>query len=83
MSSGATAAFGDTLIFALGLESVQDGQCEGRRLARACLGATDQVTTFEDTWNGLGLDGGRGFVTFGLDSAKERLGEAEIFKLHQ
>jgi hypothetical protein len=43
-------------------EDVEHGQHEGGGLAGAGLGAGQQVVSFEHRGNGLGLDGGGGFV---------------------
>ncbi len=66
---------------AVGDQASEDRQGEGRRLAGPRLGDAEQIAPLKEMRNGLGLDGGRGLVAFGLEGAKERLGQAETGKV--
>ena len=57
---------------------MQDRQGEGGGLSGSGLGDADDIASFENERNGLGLDGGRGDVVFFGKSARNRFGEAEI-----
>ena len=64
-------------------ESLQGGQSERGRLAGSGLRTAQHVASFEDRRNGGGLNLGGGGVALRANGAQERLGKAEIFKLHQ
>src|SRR2546430_1557660 len=53
------------------VEELEDRQHEGGRLARAGLGAREDVPPGEHVGNGLGLDRGRLGVALARDGAKE------------
>jgi len=59
---------------------VQHRQRERRRLAGAGLGAGEEVVAFEDGRDGLGLDGGGGFVALLADSLEKGRGEIQLSK---
>ena len=65
----------------VGDQAGEDRQGESRRLAGPRLGDAEQVAPLQEMRNGLGLDRGRGLVAFGLEGAKERLGQAETGKV--
>ena len=56
------------------------GQAEGRGFTGTCLRYTEDIMSGEHFGNGLGLDGGWGFVTQRLDGLQYRSTEAEIVK---
>ncbi len=66
-----------------GCKPVEDRQRERRGLAGAGLGDADQVAACQQQRDGLGLDRGRGDILLVGERAKDRLGEAEIFKRGQ
>ena len=59
---------------------MQDREREGRRLAGAGLGGTEEVAAFHDRRNCLSLDGGRCLVAFVIKGLEQRLGETKIGK---
>ena len=59
------------------------GNQEGCGLAGSSLGYAEQVAALEQRGDGLGLDGGRLFITFARQSAKQRLGKTEMRKKGQ
>jgi hypothetical protein len=64
------------------VEELEDGQHERRRLARARLGAGEQVTAVEDEWNRLALDW-CGFRVALVGNRTEKLGrEPERIERH-
>ncbi len=65
---------------AVGEDAVENRQRESGRLAGAGLRDAEQIAALHQIGNGLGLDGGWSFITLVLESAKERLGQAEIGK---
>ena len=62
---------------------MQDRQGEGGGFSGSGLGDADDIASFENERNGLGLDGGRGDVVFFGKSARNRFGEAESIKIGQ
>ncbi len=61
-----------------GGEALQNGEREGGRLAGAGLRHADEIATFEEVRNGLGLDG-RGLGVVLLEQgAQKRLGKGEL-----
>ena len=71
MPAGARLADGVPRRRPVFVEELQDRQHEGRRLARARLGAGEDVTPCEHVRDGLGLDGRRLGVALALDGAEE------------
>jgi hypothetical protein len=61
-----------------GQHPLDERQCEGGRLARAGLGATEQVAAGEHVGYGLGLDRRGRVVSLVGERAKDGGGEAEI-----
>ena len=64
------------------LQGLQDGQREGRRLAGAGLGRSQQVTPLENQRDGLRLDGRRLGVALLADGAEEFGREPESVEGH-
>jgi hypothetical protein len=62
------------------LQALQDGQREGRRLARAGLGRREQVATSTDQGDSLELDGGRLRVPLLGDRAEQFGRQAELIE---
>ena len=62
---------------------MQDRQGEGGGLSGSGLGDADDLASFEDERNGVGLDGGGGDVVFFGKSTRNRFGEAESIKRGQ
>ena len=60
---------------------MQQGQRKGRGLAGTGLGNAQQVAPFQHGRNGLGLDGGWGFVALILQSLKEKGVEAQSLEV--
>ena len=58
------------------VKAIDHGQAECCRLACACLRYPEDVVSCEDFGNGLGLDGGWGFVTQLLDGLQHGWAEA-------
>ena len=59
---------------------MQQGQRKGRGLAGTGLGNAQKVAPFQHCRNGLGLDGGWGFVALILQCLKEKGVEAQRLK---
>jgi hypothetical protein len=59
---------------------IQNGECEGGGFAGARLGDADKVAAGHDRGNGFCLDGGRRFVFFVGESARNRRGKPEVIK---
>ena len=59
-------------------EEREDGQREGRRLARAGLRGTDEVLAGQHDGHGAFLDGRRRGVAGGLRAAQDGVGQAEV-----
>jgi len=66
----------------IGRQQLEDGQDKARRLARAGLGAGEEVPAAEDEGNRLGLDGGGGFVALLSHGTQQLRPEAEFFEGH-
>jgi hypothetical protein len=62
---------------------MQNRQGEGGGFSGSGLGDADDIASFEDERNGLGLDGGGGDVVFFGKSTRNRFGEAESIKRGQ
>jgi hypothetical protein len=62
---------------------MQDRQGEGGGFAGSGLGDADDIASFKDERNGLGLNGGGGDVVFFGKSARNRFGKAESIKRGQ
>ncbi len=63
-----------------GGQQLQDGKHEARGLARAGLGAGEQVAAVEDGGDGLLLDGGGGFVALLAHGTQQLRHEAEVLE---
>jgi hypothetical protein len=61
-------------------EALEDGQGERGGLARARLGAAQEVPACEEGWNRLLLDLSGSEVILGPDSAVERFDQAKVGK---
>jgi hypothetical protein len=59
-------------------QPAENGQRESGGLSGAGLGDAEKVAALEEQGDRLGLNGGRRFIAFAIEGAKERLGEAEI-----
>jgi len=64
------------------LDPVEHRQDECRRLARARLGTTDDVTTGKDVRDRLTLDRGRLRIAHGFHAHKDARRQAEFFECH-
>src|SRR5262245_26471768 len=62
---------------ALRRKAVQSGRSEGRGLAGAGLGDTDQIPAFGEKREGLSLNRRRFEIVLGLERKPQRLGQAE------
>ena len=62
----------------IGLQAMENRQCEGSGLAGAGLGDAEQVLAFEDRGNRLRLNGGGCFVALGRERLQEGRGKAEF-----
>ena len=60
----------------------EGGEGEGGGFAGAGLGGPDDVPAFQDEWNGLGLDGGRGGVAGLGDGFEDRVRQSQFRKQH-
>ena len=62
------------------VETIEDGECEGGRLAGSRLGDAEHVTPLQQGRDGRGLDRRRGFVSDILQRPKDATAEPQVFE---